>query len=177
MQSGPLLHFNAENYGVTASDGTPVGPSNQKHDSVKVTEFNVTGNVARLTFQSGLTLSKVLFRAIYKVGFELLCLQEGYDKVIDPRYDPLRDYIRYGRGRRALIFGSCNAASLHEGLYLKMDSMPGTPDWVATIIMGMTIYVDLSPDHLLGATNETELLKAGFTQIYDDQLKPAAGSN
>jgi hypothetical protein len=35
-------------------------------------------------------------RAIYKIGFELLCFEQGHKEVIKGKYDNLRRFIRYG---------------------------------------------------------------------------------
>lgn len=59
----------------------------------------------RLDVQIVGTVDKVLARAVAKIGFNYLALVAGAQFVLDPVFDPVRLFIRYGNGERREFVG------------------------------------------------------------------------
>jgi len=90
---GPHIHLNAERKKIVTQDGIVMQPPQKHPEAARVTGFQKIGPVAELKFTITIRFGKWFFRALYKIAFEMLCFQEGAEFTLDPRFDPIRDYV------------------------------------------------------------------------------------
>jgi hypothetical protein len=89
--------------------------------------------------------NKRFVRSLHKIAFELLCFDQGPEYVLDHRFDPVSEYIRYGRGHRSILFDK-GLVDIREKPSLGLQRFPGTQDRVAQIAV---FLVDLSPENYI----------------------------
>ncbi len=143
---GPHVALNMESHAIVTPEGVRVPPAGKQELSVRVKDFLVNGRIATLTIQQPVRMNKRFVRALHKIAFELLCFQKGAELVLDPVYDPIRNYILSGRGNREMVL-TRSWESPHFGL-----SFDATwPGWLGIIRLASTFYIDLSPKNVFFA--------------------------
>jgi hypothetical protein len=182
------LALNNERHPVTTPEGLTIPPLRHgKKALVRTERFVVHGDSATHFFSQQIRLDKRFVRALHKIGFELLCLRVGQTRLLDPRFDAMRSYVRDGRGSRTIGL----TPNLWRGVTREFSWKPhystervrGTLDYVAVLSLGVPFFVDLSPDNsLLAGYNVVRLsdrtsldinVKAEFTGKLVDQDTPA----
>jgi hypothetical protein len=103
---GPLIAINAEAKKVFAGDGVVIQPSKGHPESVRLESLDVNGRLASISFSQPMRMNKRFIRGLHKIAFELLCLQQGWEYVVDSRFDPIREYIIHGKGNRGIVFSN-----------------------------------------------------------------------
>jgi len=129
--------------------GKRIGPPRQKPNAVQVESFGLEGDIARIQLTQPFRINKRLSRALHKIAFELLCLQEGAAFVLDPYFVPIREYVLHGRGSRRIVFGTKGPVGSWEKPSFRLTNLTGRRDWYAELRLGLSFYVDLSPESVL----------------------------
>jgi hypothetical protein len=164
---GLFIVLNGERRLITTPSGTVVQPAQQHPDAVRITDFHVTGPVARITLQQPIRVNKRFMRGLHKIGFELLCFRKKAEFVLNRRFDPLRDYIRYGSGSRPILLSSSgNAGSWTPNFTLKQ--IAGRDDWIAILQLAATFFIDLSPDNDLYQQVDVSQLQVNNLLLWTD---------
>jgi hypothetical protein len=168
---GDEMHvtFNGEKYPVRNVHGVTVGPTKGKEHAVRIDDWSVVDGVARWKFHQPISLSKLFNRALHKIAFELLCFQAGPEYVLDSRFDPIRDYVLYGRGtRRFALWPRANGENWATPS-LSLNTHPEWGEWVAILDLAARFYVDLSPrcELLMEKMRLTEASRLGLVVLED----------
>ncbi len=148
---GPHMALNMEDHIIVTPDGVRVAPAADKELAVRVKDFKVNGRIVTMTIQQPVRMDKLFMRALHKIGFELLCFQKGPQLVLDSAYDPLRRYILQGHGNREMVLTRSADAGAWEHPLFGLSHDPAWPGWVATIRLGSTFYIDLTPGNVFFA--------------------------
>jgi hypothetical protein len=166
--SGPELFLNPGNRPVMMADGVRVMPASAHELAVRVERLDIQDRHARLVLRQPVRLNKRFMRAIHKIAFELLCLEKGPELVLSPEFDPLRDYILRGQGSRILIVTTSAPVGGWETPIFGLKYQPGWPGWLATVRLGMTFLIDLSPaNDFIAMIDVAELNKQGMALWID----------
>lgn len=166
---GPHIHVNAENYDVRTLDGVHIQPAGTHEMAVRVKDFKIEGTLARVTIEQPVRMNKRFVRALHKIGFELLCLQNGAEFVLDQKYDPLREYILHGRGNREILMTRSSPEGSWEKSLFNLRHDPSWPGWLAIIRLGGDFFVDLSPANDFFLRADLAELKANDIVKWSDQ--------
>jgi len=163
--NGPHIHLSSENKKIVTQDGIVIQPPQNHPEAARVTGFQKIGPVAELQFTVPIRFGKWFFRALHKIAFEMLCFQEGVEFVLNPQFNPIRDYVLRGRGSREIFM----SRELNTGEWgmpsVTMHKISGEADWIAELRLGPVFFVDLSPDGVYGAGIEKELEEKGFMRV------------
>src|SRR6266446_5456743 len=142
---GPELWLNATRRSATTSDGHKIMPAALQPLAVSVEKFDVQGGIGRVVVQQPMRLNERFMRAIHKIAFELLCLQKGAALLLGSEFDVLRNYILRGIGSRTVIMTTAAPVGGSERPFFGLECQTSGPGWLATVRLGPTFFVDLSP--------------------------------
>ena len=167
---GPHIYLNAEKKRIVTEDGIVIQPTQNHPDAVHLTAVKKTGTTVEANFTFNMRLdSKPFRRALYKIGFEMLCFQQGTEVVLDPRFDPIRDYVLRARGSRDIFASQSLNGGEWERPGVTMHKIAGTPDWIAELRLGPMFFVDLGPDGGFTGGTGTQLEEKRFRRLSDTQ--------
>ncbi len=166
---GPHLHINAEKHSVSTPDGVMIQPAGTREMAVRLKGFKVEGQLATAEIEQPVRMNKRFVRALHKIGFELLCLQNGAEFVLDRKFNPLREYILHGRGSRDICIECSAPVGAWEQPQFNLRHDPSWPGWLAVLTLGMTFFVDLSPANVFFARADLAELKANDLIKWSDQ--------
>jgi hypothetical protein len=171
---GSRIILNSKNKPIQTADGLEVQPAKNGVPSARLAEITRNGPVATIQIEQPIPLSKKTFRALHKIAFEMLALQFGPEAVLDEYFDPVRSYVRRGKGSRVLYI--LNNVEDPEG---SLIDRPGVTihqvrhrEWLVEVRLGLVFYVDLSPGNDLDLGTPEDLQKVGLTRLPDDYLAP-----
>jgi len=164
------MTFNGERHAIVNVHGVRVPPVKRKLETARIETVATSGEYVHIRVTQPVTFSKRVSRAVHKIAFELLCLQEGTDLVLHRRFDGLRDYVRYGRGSRRVGMGLRASMGSWEEPELKLVNFP-PPEWIAELRLGVPFFVDLSPDSLVLSRFDPEEGRRLGLAVWDDNLK------
>jgi hypothetical protein len=168
-QNGPEVVLNSTSRPVITPGGHKAMPSKSHPLAVSVTGFNVGRGIGEVSFVQPMRLNKKVMRAIHKIAFELLCFQKGPALVLEDQFDGLREYILKGKGSRSVIITTAAAAGEWERPCFGLEYQDGWPGWLATIRLGPTFWVDLTPGNdFVTRTDIAELHRNGMA-VWSDQ--------
>jgi hypothetical protein len=149
---------------VLTEDGITVHPLKYHPDAIQLKRFEKRGIIADTSFDQPMRVNKRFVRALHKIAFELLCFDQGPEYVLDHRFDPVREYIRYGRGHRSILLDK-GPVDIREKRSLGLYQFPGTQDRVAQIAV---FFVDLSPEnHIFENADGSKLAEERFVRWSD----------
>jgi hypothetical protein len=116
--TGPAMTFNMERFAVPAHDGTKAGPYRSSSRNINA-KLEIDGSVARISFKQEFGSGPKFVRGITKIAFSFLAFLKGPATAHQPKYDAIRQFVRYGIGtRHAMLLGCddheyrCGPASL-----------------------------------------------------------------
>jgi len=164
-REGPYFALNAESHPITTHEGAVVPPVS-RDGPIKIRPIERHGALVKFGFSFDMALKKKSIRALHKIAFEMLCLQAGSFEVIDRRYDPLREYILKGRGTRAVIMGAPSDPD-NLGPEITLERVPVIAEWVATLKLGCTFFVDLSPENAFPNLVKEAVLSGKYALLRD----------
>ncbi len=144
---GPHVSLNMEDHPIVTPYGVRIPAAGSNEMAVRIKDFKVEGRFATLTIEQPTRMNKKFVRALHKIAFELLCLNRGPDFVLQPKYDPLREYILHGRGAREMVLTCSAEVESWERPHFGLRHDPTWPGWLAIIRLAATFYIDLSPNN------------------------------
>lgn len=165
---GPQLFLNSWRRPVLTREGVKVQPAGTSELAVRVEKLEIHRHTGRVVFQQPMRLNKRFMRAIHKIAFELLCLQKGAAFLLGPNFDLLRAYILRGEGNRNVILTTSAPVGGWEAPFFGLEHRPGWPGWLATVRLGITLFVDLSPDNDLVAMVKMAQLRQNGMMLWPD---------
>lgn len=166
---GPQLVLNSTRRPMMTPAGHKATPSSSHPLAVSVTGFDVRGSIGAVSFVQPMRLNKKFMRAIHKIAFELLCFQKGPALVLEDQFDGLRQYILKGKGNRSVIMTTTAAVGQWETPSFSLENREELPGWVATIRLGSTFFVDLTPGiDFVARADIAELHRNGMV-VWSDQ--------
>jgi hypothetical protein len=170
---GPEIVLNSGRRPIITAEGFTVPPAGTHPLAVRLQKVETTGRIGHVVFQHPMRINKRFLRAIHKIAFELLCLQKGAAFVLTSDFDPMREYILRGKGHR-LVALTTSPVGTWEIPSFGLQSQPHWPGWLATIRLGPTFYVDLTPSsHGFANVDTAELARQGVVLWSDaDGGKP-----
>ncbi len=166
---GPHVSLNMEKQPVVTPDGVRINPGGTDEMAVRVSGFKVDGRLATMTIHQPTRMNKKFVRALHKIGFELLCLNRGPDFVLNPKFDPLHEYILHGRGSREMVMTCSAEVGSWEQPHFGLRHDPTWPGWLAVIRLGATFYVDLSPANEFFGKADLAQLEANNMMKWSDK--------
>lgn len=142
---GPHLEINMENYPVKNSLGETIGAytGDSRSFHMQMQQFGVLGQ-AKIR-QEGLCNSKDACRALHKVAFSLFAKQQGIQKALNPRYDPIRNYVRSGQESRIVLIVVDRQNFSFQNTAYQSDSSKFDAEISAFRLAMVNFFVDLSP--------------------------------
>lgn len=165
---GPYVGINAETKKVMTDDGVIIQPTRSHPQAVRLEKLEARDNIAKVRFSQPMRMNKRFIRGLHKIAFELLCFQEGLEYVLNSRFDPIREYVLYGKGSRDIVF-SIDPVGTWEKPFFRMHAVPGTQDWVAELNLGAAFFIDLSPGNDLYKRANVDELKASNLLRWSDK--------
>jgi hypothetical protein len=141
---GPYIALNTSTKKIFTEDGIAVHPAKNHPRAIRLKRFTKQGMFFKASVEQPIRMNKLFVRALHKIAFELLCFNQGPEYVLDHRFDPVREYIRYGSGYRCILFDK-GPNDIREVPTLGLWQY-GTQDWLAGIAF---FFVDLSPENYL----------------------------
>jgi hypothetical protein len=153
---------------VISENGVITYPPNNHPDAIRMKRFERHGNLVNISFDQPMRMNKCFVRGLYKIAFELLCLKKGTEYVLAPRFDSIRDYVRYGKGSRCFVFDS-TPTNIREKPTLELHQITGTQDWGAEIGV---FFVDLTPDNsFFKNADEAKLKEEHLVRRWDIEVR------
>lgn len=151
-----------------AGDGGRVGPAGPSAEkSVRVTKFEAEGDSGAVEFQQQIQMTKAFVRGLYKIAFELLCFQLGADYVLNSSFDLIRQYVRSGKGNRAIAVTI--DSPIRPEVKPRLILAPGLDGgWLVEFRYGPTFLIDLTPDNLVAQRADSEMLKQRNLRLWWD---------
>ncbi len=160
---GPYIVLNASTKKIFTEDGIAVHPAKNHPQAIRLKQFTKQGIFFKASFEQPTRMNKLFVRALHKIAFELLCFHQGPEYVLDHRFDPVRDYIRYGRGSRYIVLDK-GPHDIREEPALGLRQF-GTQDWSVGIAF---FLVDLSPEnYLFEKSDMSKLTEENFIKWSD----------
>lgn len=118
--TGPTITFNMEQFAVSAHDGTTAGAYRGSPRNVNA-KLEIDGSIAKISFKQAFGASPKFVRGVTKIASSFLAFLKGAATAREPKYDPIRQFVRYGVGvRHAMLLAcddrkyQCGPASLWE---------------------------------------------------------------
>ncbi len=118
--TGPTMTFNMERFAVPAHDGSSAGPYRSGSRNINA-KLEIDGSAARISFKQEFGSGPKFIRGITKIAFSFLAFLKDPMTAREPKYDAIRQFVRYGVGvRHAMLLGCddreyrCGPASLHS---------------------------------------------------------------
>lgn len=105
--TGPTMTFNMERFPVPAHDGTITGPYRAKSRNINA-KLNIDGSLAKVSFKKEFGQGPKFVRGITKIAFSFLAFLKDPATAREPKYDALRQFVRYGVGVRHAMLLSCD---------------------------------------------------------------------
>lgn len=166
---GPHVVLNLEQKPIETEDGVIVAPTNADPLAVSGSEPVIDGSRVGLSWQQPIRMNKRFIRALHKIGFELLCFQKGSELTLGESYDPIRNYVLKGIGSRTIAFTMSAPIGGWETPLFQIRTDPRWPGWLATIRLGSTFYIDLSPDNAFFANAKVAELRKHNIMLWSDR--------
>lgn len=169
----PHLVLNASDKKTVTRDGIIVPPTDGGVMSIKIHPFREEGGAVAFTFTQPMRINKRFVRALHKIAFEMLCLSQHEadpERLLDPAYNPIRDYVLKGRGRRCILVDVTPTPL--DRLRVTTVKITSAGDPLASYgdisLGGLQFKVDLTPDNCL-LTDLDELLwkELGWMRWWD----------
>lgn len=167
---GPHIHVNAETHKV-AAEGAIIQPAGGHLEAVRLTNLKVVEKTAEVQFTQPIRLNKKFIRALHKIAFEMLCFQEGPGLVLQERFNPIREYVVWGRGSRTILIGKEAPAGEWERPTVTVHGFQfesGIQEWAVEMALGPLFFVDLSPDNGVVAGDDKELHATALVRLNDN---------
>ena len=165
---GPFMALNGERHEVITDSGQIIQPPSDHPEAIRMSDFTVDGRTAHFTLQQPVRMNKRFMRGLQKIGFQLLCFRKGPQYVLDRRYDPLRAYIRYGKGTRRMVLTTSGGIGSWEQPRFSLQQIPQQNDWIAILQLGSTFYIDLTPYNDLYRRVKVQQLRANNMALWSD---------
>lgn len=165
---GPCIGLNAGKKKVLEEDGSFIQPSMDREEAVRVDSFEAEGSDVRIRFKQPFRMNKRFMRGLFKIGLELLCLQEGIEFVLDSRFDLIREYVLRGKGSRQVFF-CADVVDVAQPVSLVLHYVDEVHAWVAELSLGITFFVDLSPDNVLVLRADPGKMESSGLVCWSDQ--------
>jgi hypothetical protein len=139
---GPVYAVNMDPYPFVTPDGVRVAPFRGRQRDVRATlgSLDAAGETpVTFSFNNGYDNPKFV-RGIHKIAFELLAFYEGSESVMIPEYDPVREFVRFGIGKRHVLM------SLNPGAQIEIVPLrnPRGGRAMAFCVVGLSFTVDLT---------------------------------
>jgi len=80
-------------------------------------EEKICGKETNVKFSQNFILNDNSKRALHKIAFEFYCWMHGEDVVLDKKFDIVRDYILFGKGKRSILMGEKYRFGDLEGIH------------------------------------------------------------
>jgi len=143
---GPYIEINMETHSVRNARGETIGANTRDSRSLAVHVQKVGALGEARVSQEGLCNSRDACRALHKVAFSLFAKQLGMERARGRRFDPVREYVRSGRGnRKVLLAAACQGFSYHNATF-QSDGSELDSEVSAFRIAMVCFFVDLSPE-------------------------------
>jgi len=143
---GPQLAINMENHSVRHATGETVGAYTGDDRSLRMSMQRVGIHGTATIRQESLCNSTEACRALHKIAFSLFAKQLGMSRARSPRYDPVRGYVRSGRGERIVLLVPACQGFNYENAAFQSDGSAFDSEVSAFRIAVVFFFVDLSPE-------------------------------
>lgn len=143
----PTITFNMEQTAKTAHDGSIVAPyrgqprnvrGNLEHDST----------VATISFELAVGKSPKFVRGLFKIGFSCLTYFLGASVARDPQFQPIRDFVLIGEGKRHALLTSTTDKAFRNSAWPPYERKAGEYA-VCFRLACVEFLLDLTPSELL----------------------------
>lgn len=159
---GPEISINMERHPVVAQNGTVLGAFGKSDRNINAT-LTQDGANAEIKFSVSIGENPKFVRGIFKIGFSSLVYFLGEGIAHSPMFDPIRDFVRHGTGKRFVLVRGSENVSFQNQAWAPYKSPSGY--FASTFrLAAMEFFVDLSPDHsLLPKLKNLAMLTMGKT--------------
>jgi hypothetical protein len=174
--AGLEITLNVESRPIYNKDGIRVDPGDARRGVLaEGTEVDDHG-VVTTAFSSEIRFNKRFFRGLHKIAFNLICHHKGASYLLDSRFDPVREYVRWGRGSRYLVLSKqSRGPQNYTPLHFHLESVPSRGAWFVNLEMVTQFWVEIGPSpQILATADERALEEAGLILRSDNSSRATA---
>ncbi len=158
---GKEISINMERFPVKAHDGTRLGAFGNSVRNVQAS-FEQDGRIGKISFSVSIGQNLKFVRGIVKIGLSSLAYFLGPDLALSEDFDPIRDFVRQGKGVRPVFLKQSTADSYSNKVWPPYQSETG--EYAVTFRLAIVEFlIDLSPN----LTN-FQMFKDQATKMYGD---------
>lgn len=165
--AGREISISMERYSVNAHDGSTLAPFGKSSRNIDAT-FERDGQMAKTSFSVPFGQNSKFLRGAVKIAFSSLAYFLGSDTALAENFDPIRCYVREGKGERRILLTSSTDDGYINRVWSPWKSESG--DYAVTFRLACVEFcVDLSPRMDLLPELEQKMIqmygKSGWTSL------------
>lgn len=165
--AGKEISINMERHSVKAHDGSRLAPFGRSGRNINAT-FEHDGRIAKSSFSVSIGQDPKFVRGIVKIAFSSLAHFLGAATVLVENFDPVRAFVREGKGERPILLMSSPDGGYFNQVWLPYRSASG--HYAITIRLAvLKVFVDLSPTLELYPLEKQKLIEtygqSGWTSL------------
>jgi len=111
------IHINVKGKPVEIKKGIRLKSIEDNKKSTHSFYLERDGKFARVRLKQNLMINDNIKRAIHKIAFEYFCFSCGKDAALEAKFDPIRDYVISGIGKRNILMGGEYKFSESSGIH------------------------------------------------------------
>jgi hypothetical protein len=141
---GPAFYLNMESYPKKTKDGIRMAAFRGRPRNVRGLGVNVEGETTTISYTVSFATSPLFGRAVHKIAFESFTYFCGTETALHQRFDPVREYVMSGTGRRDIILLATESDRFQHEVRTPYRTSDG--NYAMAIKLGSIEYfIDLSP--------------------------------
>lgn len=143
-KTGPIIDVNLEKFKVKTTSGRLLSPGKGKQGGVsgRITPHGVE---AEIVLGVPVGHQPLLSRGLHKVALGSLVKLISHDHVLDPVYDPVRDFVSTGCGSREVLMLAPQAGWTYRHVVGPVYTSSEGHIGLELVLCGFTFCIDLSP--------------------------------
>lgn len=163
------IHINVKGKPVEIKKGIRLKSIEDNKKPVHSFYLERDGNFAHVRFKQNFTINDNVKRALYKIAFEYFCFSCGKSAVLEAKFDPIRDYVISGIGKRSILMGEEYKFLESNGIH-QFGSQSIAVDKTGTTIIGFLLFNVTFIVLLLGAPEKLIEIKNKAEEMFSSKF-------
>jgi hypothetical protein len=143
-EKGKTIFINMENCPVKSLDGSSIGGYGKSKRNIKA-KLKIEKPFAEISFDVTFGANQKFVRGIYKVAFSSFAYFLGREIALREEYDPIREYVMHGKGKRKILILKCSDESYRNQVWAPY-SAENEAYVIVLRLAFVEIVVDLTPN-------------------------------